>query len=166
MWKLPICRDIDLKRSLRLVFGGRAGATNEIRDDSDRQLKTAAVILRRFFTPDADFRREIVMLADEVGLGKTFVALAVAVSLLEAIRRDEGPEDLPSNQPAVLVLTPNNDALYNKWRREAETFQTSAQNHRTPSIGIESNHHAMIRTVREISSTSQSRLEQRPSPIP
>lgn len=123
MWKLPICRDIDLKRSLRLVFGGRAGATNEIRDDSDRQLKTAAVILRRFFTPDADFRREIVMLADEVGLGKTFVALAVAVSLLEAIRRDEGPEDLPSNQPAVLVLTPNNDALYNKWRREAETFQ-------------------------------------------
>jgi hypothetical protein len=32
------------------------------------------------------------ILADEVGLGKTYVALAVAVSILDAIRRGEAPD--------------------------------------------------------------------------
>ena len=60
------------------------------------------------------------ILADEVGLGKTYVALAVAVSILDSIRRGEAPDGLPSNKPVVLVLTPTNDALFNKWMREAE----------------------------------------------
>jgi hypothetical protein len=157
--KLRICRDIDLKRSLQLVFGEREGAKNEIRDDSERQLKTAGSILRRFFRPDDTFRREIVMLADEVGLGKTFVALTVAVSLLDAIRRDEGPEELPSNQPVILVLTPNNDALYNKWRREAETFQKECAKtrHALDWYGVESPHNDLSRSGNVIDLTKQIR---------
>ena len=65
----------------------------------------------------------MMILADEVGLGKTYVALAVAVSVLDAIRRGDPPDGLPSNKPVALVLTPTNDALFNKWMREAEAFK-------------------------------------------
>ena len=37
---------------------------------------------------------------------------------------DDTPHGLPSNKPVVVVMTPNNDALFNKWIREAETFKT------------------------------------------
>ena len=74
-------------------------------------------------------RRELMILADEVGLGKTYVALAVAVSMLDAIRRGDSPDGLPSNKPVVLVLTPTNDALFNKWMREAEAFKTDCARH-------------------------------------
>lgn len=116
--------DIDLERSLRQVFGNEKGSEQQIRDDRDRQIATAEAILERFFTRESDKRREMSILADEVGLGKTYVALAVAVSILDAIRRGKGPSDLPSNQPIVLVITPDNEALYNKWVREAESFRT------------------------------------------
>ena len=49
--------------------------------DADRQQRTAAEILRRLDDQPG------VVLADEVGMGKTYVALAVAVSVLEATRR-------------------------------------------------------------------------------
>jgi ERCC4-related helicase len=49
--------------------------------DARRQKKTAAEILRRLQTQPGQ------ILADEVGMGKTFVALAVAVSVLEATGR-------------------------------------------------------------------------------
>ena len=42
----------------------------------------------------------MMLLADEVGLGKTYVALAVAVSVLDAIRRGEAPEGLPAQSPS------------------------------------------------------------------
>jgi hypothetical protein len=116
--------DIDLGRSLRKVFGNEPGSAKQIRDDCDRQIATAEAILERFFVRESDKRREISILADEVGLGKTYVALAVAVSILDAIRRAKGPSDLPSNRPIVLVLTPDNEALYNKWVREAQSFRT------------------------------------------
>ena len=54
-------------------------------EDTRRQEATANCILDAFSTPPSD-RREVQMLADEVGLGKTFVALAVAYSLLRAVR--------------------------------------------------------------------------------
>ena len=47
-----------------------------------RQERTIDAILRRLYHDDDERRREIVLLADEVGLGKTFVALGVAWSVL------------------------------------------------------------------------------------
>ena len=115
---------IDLGRSLRQVFGDKPDFTAQIEEDRARQSATVNAILRRFFDAGESERRELMILADEVGLGKTYVALAVAVSILDAIRRDETPDGLPSNKPVVLVLTPTNDALFNKWMREAEAFKT------------------------------------------
>jgi len=115
--------EIDLGRSLRQVFGNKADFAAQIEQDCARQSDTTSAILRRFFGAKECERRELMILADEVGLGKTYVALAVAVSILDAIRRGEAPDGLPSNKPAVLVLTPTNDALFNKWMREAEAFK-------------------------------------------
>jgi hypothetical protein len=114
---------IDLGRSLRQVFGNKANFTAQIAQDCARQSDTTSAIIRRFFGAKGCERRELIILADEVGLGKTYVALAVAISILDAIRRGEAPDGLPSNKPLVLVLTPTNDALFNKWMREAEAFK-------------------------------------------
>jgi superfamily II DNA or RNA helicase len=119
---MKLSPDIDLSRSLSQVFGNKKEFADQIRCDCDRQTETASAILRGFFGPEGK-RREMMLLADEVGLGKTYVALAVAVSILDAIRRGDAPEGLPSNKPVVLVLTPTSEALYNKWLREAETFK-------------------------------------------
>lgn len=120
---MKLSPDIDLGRSLRQVFGNKPEFAAQIGRDCDRQSATANAILHRFFGARDGDRREMMLLADEVGLGKTYVALAVAVSMLDAIRRDEAPEGLPANKPVVLVLTPNSDPLFNKWLREAETFK-------------------------------------------
>jgi hypothetical protein len=115
--------EIDLGRSLRQVFGNKAEFATQIEHDCARQSDTTSAILRRFFGAKDRERRELMILADEVGLGKTYVALAVAVSILDGIRRGEVPDGLPSNKPVILVLTPTNDALFNKWMREAEAFK-------------------------------------------
>jgi hypothetical protein len=120
---MKLSPEIDLSRSLRQVFGNKAEFGRQIEHDCQRQTETTNAILRRYFGPKDRERRELMILADEVGLGKTYVALAVAVSILDAIRRGEAPEGLPSNKPVVLVLTPTNDALFNKWMREAEAFR-------------------------------------------
>ena len=115
--------EIDLSRSLRQVFGNKADFAAQIDRDCARQSETTAAILHRFFGAKERERRELLILADEVGLGKTYVALATGVSILDAIRHGEAPDGLPSNKPVVLVLTPTNDALFNKWMREAEAFK-------------------------------------------
>lgn len=120
---MKLSSEIDLGRSLRQVFGNKADFTAQIQQDCERQSETTNAILRRFFGSGDRERRELMILADEVGLGKTYVALAVAVSILDAIRRGEAPDSIPSNKPVVLVLTPTNDALFNKWMREAEAFK-------------------------------------------
>jgi len=126
---MKLSPEIDLGRSLRQVFGNKADFTAQIQQDCERQSDTTSAILRRFFGAKESERRELTILADEVGLGKTYVALAVAVSILDAIRQGEAPDGLPSNRPAVLVLTPTNDALFNKWVREAEGFKKDCARH-------------------------------------
>jgi ERCC4-related helicase len=74
--------------------------------DATRQRRTAAAILRRFD------RQPGVVLADEVGLGKTYVALAVAYSVATD----------PSTDGPVVVMVP--PAVGDKWPREWGTFQS------------------------------------------
>lgn len=106
---------LNYKASLRAALGD----TDEARVAAlaNRQERTIDALLARMYGPDAS-RREITLLADEVGLGKTFVALGVAWSVLmqrQAAGLAAGP---------VLVITPHAHALYNKWGREAERFNS------------------------------------------
>ncbi|MDP9177433.1 MAG: DEAD/DEAH box helicase [Gemmatimonadota bacterium] len=74
-------------------------------EDARRQTQAAAEILRRFA------RQPGVILADEVGMGKTFVALAVGVSiLLERSRSDP-----------IVVMSPS--TLRDKWPKDWEVFR-------------------------------------------
>jgi superfamily II DNA or RNA helicase len=126
---MKLSPEIDLSRWLRQVFGNKTEFNAQIEADCERQSATANAILDRFFGARYGDRREMMLLADEVGLGKTYVALAVAVSVLDTIRRGDTPEGLPSNKPVALVLTPTNDGLFNKWLREAETFKKDCARH-------------------------------------
>ena len=105
---------LDLRCSLRSALGDSDLVAVE--KAAERQERTIDAVLRRLYDDDKERRREIVLLADEVGLGKTFVALGVAWSVLHqrsAAGLSAGP---------VLVITPHAHALFKKWRREAERF--------------------------------------------
>ena len=71
--------------------------------DQVRQRREVEVILARLANQPG------VVLADEVGMGKTFVALAVAYSV--AMRSRTGP---------VIVMVPSN--LVDKWEQDLATF--------------------------------------------
>jgi len=90
-------------------------------DQGARQRATVNRILEAFFD-DETRRREVQLLADEVGMGKTFVALGAAYATLAAMNSAGGRESLglkPAYR-AVLVITPGgNHALAEKWRSEA-----------------------------------------------
>ena len=105
---------LDLRLSLRSALGN--GAPAAVEKAAMRQERTIDAILQRLYADDDLRRREIVLLADEVGLGKTFVALGVAWSVLHQ-RSVAGLSPGP-----VLVVTPHAHALFRKWRREAEQF--------------------------------------------
>ena len=105
---------LDLRRSLRFALGH--GATTAVEEAATRQERTIDAVLRRLYAPSDEQRREMVLLADEVGLGKTFVALGVAWSVLRG-RSLAGLSAGP-----VLVVTPHAYALFKKWEREAERF--------------------------------------------
>jgi helicase-like protein/SNF2 domain-containing protein len=74
--------------------------------DATRQRRTAVEILKRFD------RQPGIVLADEVGLGKTYVALAVAVS----VAADES-----TTGPVVVMVPPS---VGHKWPREWDTFRS------------------------------------------
>src|SRR5512138_3377790 len=85
-----------------LVLGRRL---NSRVSEADQQRQRAEVedILRRLLSQPG------VILADEVGMGKTFVALAIAYSI--AARSPRGP---------VIVMVPAN--LIYKWEQDLKTF--------------------------------------------
>ncbi len=72
------------------------------RKDAERQRRTATHILRQFTVAPGQ------VLADEVGMGKTFVALAVAASVT-----------LQDDRP-VVIMTPS--AVLEKWQRDFSVF--------------------------------------------
>lgn len=75
-------------------------------EDAERQTKTATDILRGFID------RPGVLLSDEVGMGKTYVALAVAASVITATKGEKGP---------VVIMVPSR--LRRKWQREWQQFK-------------------------------------------
>jgi hypothetical protein len=83
----------------------RLGGSDLIKpDDALRQERTAQEIIHRLNTQPG------LILADEVGLGKTFVALAVAASVVVSTRK---------RRPVVVMVPP---ALKQKWPQEWKTF--------------------------------------------
>lgn len=92
-------------------------------NDAARQLRTVEVLLERFFHPRSSQRFEIQILADEVGMGKTFVALGLAYSILAHLKQTRVESDLAGCYQRVLVLTPSNRALFRKWIREVSEFK-------------------------------------------
>jgi len=102
---------------------GRDNRMKERPEDARRQWRTVEVILERFFHPRSAQRFEIQILADEVGMGKTFVALGLAYSILAHLKQSRTEPDLDGCYQRVLVLTPNNHALYRKWVREVSEFK-------------------------------------------
>lgn len=75
------------------------------REDADRQTRTATAILSRLHSMPGQ------ILADEVGMGKTFVALAVALSV--ALQDKE-------KRPVVVMVPPG---LKEKWPKELNVFK-------------------------------------------
>ncbi len=91
------------EKSLNLRGTGRVRIRPE---DAERQTQTAREIL------DDLTDRPGILLSDEVGMGKTYVALAVAASVILATRGRQGP---------VVVMVPSR--LRGKWQREWEQFK-------------------------------------------
>jgi hypothetical protein len=95
--------------------------------DATRQTATVNHILRGFFGPVSE-RRELQVLADEVGMGKTYVALAAAYTVLSILRdkaRCHELDDVANCYKCVLVITPGgNSTLADKWDREDEALLT------------------------------------------
>ena len=106
-----------MKRSQQFDLGQDRTRIKDSRD-ADRQAATVDALLDRFFHPQAEQRWELQILADEVGMGKTFVGLGVAYSVLEAMRNHQAADDLRGCYQKVLIITPSNSALFAKWRRE------------------------------------------------
>ena len=90
--------------------------------DGERQASTVSAVLERMFHPDPMRRWETLIVADEVGMGKTFVALATAYSVLAHMREEGHEGDLYGCVQKVLVVTPHNRALFRKWEREVAEF--------------------------------------------
>jgi superfamily II DNA or RNA helicase len=96
-----------VKRSLRQIVREKAESLN-LQPDWDRQLLTAERI--------ADHHNRglrTVLLADEVGMGKTYVAMATIAHHI--FQSDE-------NNRKVLLVVPPNNILQRKWEQEIRTF--------------------------------------------
>jgi superfamily II DNA or RNA helicase len=91
---------VEYNPHIDLHVKGRIGAS-----DAQRQSETVREILSRFATQPG------LVLADEVGMGKTFVALSVAAMVARADRR---------SRPVVVMVPPS---LKEKWPRDFEVFK-------------------------------------------
>lgn len=96
---------VDWTLSPEIVLGGLRDRRID-QADGDRQRATAEAIL------DDLKDRPGVVLADEVGMGKTYVALAAAASVIAATGGRRGP---------VVIMVPSR--LRRKWQREWEQFK-------------------------------------------
>lgn len=111
-----------MKRSTEFNLGQDETRIKDQRD-ARRQELTVDRLLERLFHSNPSRRRELQILADEVGMGKTFVGLGVAYSLLAAMRDGEHDAvDLRGCYQKVLIITPRNSALFRKWTREVGEF--------------------------------------------
>lgn len=97
----------------RVIQLGGAGSQHIAPEDGKRQEATARAILQDLC------RQPGVILADEVGMGKTYVALGVVASVLLATRGEGHP---------VVVMMPV--GLASKWRMEWEQFKALCCNNR------------------------------------
>jgi len=93
-WEYPFYSNIDLFVKKRIQ-----------QSDSERQRKTAIEILKRLKNQPG------LILADEVGMGKTFVALAVAISV--SINDEQ-------KRPVVVMIPPS---LKDKWPTDFNVFK-------------------------------------------
>jgi len=103
---IPLTRALDL---------GADRTRMKNRSDVERQNETARVLLDRLYNEQSSGFLQLQLLADEVGMGKTFVALAVAYSVLQAQQQETA---LAGCYGKVLVLVPQNEELKRKWHRE------------------------------------------------
>lgn len=104
--------------SRRISFDRIVKATAEratVQGDWDRQRTTASAISARFGKG-----YDAVLLADEVGMGKTYVALAVMADYLMQGER---------NDRRVLLVTPPSHVLKHKWVEEIVSFNGKYVNH-------------------------------------
>lgn len=85
---------------------GGVGKSQINPSDAQRQVVTARTILERLQTQPG------VLLADEVGMGKTYVAMAIVASVIVSTRR--------SHCPVVVMVPPG---LRLKWQRDWEQFK-------------------------------------------
>ena len=108
-------------RSEQFCLGLDRSRIKDIRD-AVRQELTVTALLERMFHTDPNHRWEIQILADEVGMGKTYVGLGTAFSVLEAMRAGTDEDDLRGCYQKVLIITPNNSSLLSKWQREVGEF--------------------------------------------
>ena len=86
-----------------------------VQGDWDRQRTTARAIAARFGKG-----YDAVLLADEVGMGKTYVALAVMADYLMQSER---------NDRRVLLVTPPSHVLKHKWVEEIDSFNGKYVHH-------------------------------------
>ncbi len=93
-WNLPATAALDL-----------AGSGSVGRSAADRQTQTAAEVLKRFEEQPG------VILADEVGMGKTFVAFAVATGVVASTDGASGP---------VVIVVPSH--MRTKWLDDWQRF--------------------------------------------
>ncbi|HIJ02430.1 MAG: hypothetical protein A2W17_12410 [Planctomycetes bacterium RBG_16_41_13] len=83
--------------------------------DAERQEKTVNTLLSLLETEPG------VILADEVGMGKTFVALATALTYITNANRHK----------RILILTPSKE-LKDKWDKDIDTFRISCIREKSP----------------------------------
>lgn len=96
--------------------------------DQKRQHREVVEILRRLQTQPG------VILADEVGMGKTFVALGIACSI--ALRSPRGP---------VIIMVPAN--LIDKWEQDLKSFCELYLENRRPVRRDSAKRHELTRTT-------------------